>query len=75
MATYKASPSYVVSSGDIAVRFDVFGSYETEDAAEIAVLDALCPTWIKRVEDEDKPEESADKPAAKTPAPRKSSAK
>ncbi|MFC4103605.1 hypothetical protein [Paenibacillus xanthanilyticus] len=45
--------------------------YATEDADEIAVLDALVSDVV-RVEDEEVTEE---KPAAKAPAPRKASAK
>lgn len=67
MATYKASPFYNVKINDKAVSFDFSGTYATEDEAEIAALNALCPTWIKRV-DEAKTEEPAPKrrqPSAK----------
>lgn len=69
MAKYKAAPHYVISGG---IEFTAFGTYETEDADKIALLDSLAPLWITRV---DKPEEPAqvdeveaeDKPA-KAPA-------
>jgi len=67
MATYKAHPFYLVESGDVRINFDHCGDYETVDAAEIALIDALCPTWITRI---DSPEE---KPAPKAPARRANS--
>lgn len=92
MATYKSSPFYAVrTDGEIAITFDYFGSYETDNAEEIAVLDALVPTYIKRVDepkqpdapkkeqpkqDDSKPEGSAEKTEAPARKPaRKSSAK
>lgn len=75
MATYKAHPLYAVEAGDIRVNFDHSGNYETDDQAEIAALDALCPMWVTRVDEVEASEETADKPAAKAPTTRKSSAK
>ncbi|CDN42086.1 hypothetical protein [Paenibacillus sp. P22] len=74
MAKYEAHPLYGVVSGAVDVKFDHAGAYETEDAAEIAVLDALCPLWAARV-DEPQPEDEGEQPAKKAPAPRKPSAK
>ncbi|MOA42786.1 hypothetical protein D3C78_1648660 [compost metagenome] len=64
------------------VEFNAFGEYETDNAREIAMLDALVPAWIKRVDkaetpkkepeepkrDEEPAEEEATKPAPKTRA-------
>ncbi|WP_342480407.1 hypothetical protein NST07_25680 [Paenibacillus sp. FSL L8-0340] len=63
MAKYSASPFYSVVGG---IEFNVEGTYETESADEIALLDALSPTWIKQ----EAPEEAV-KPA---PKPRKAPA-
>lgn len=74
MAKYKASPQYTVG----AITFNAFGLYETDDAKEIAVLDALAPTWVSRIDEtkaaaketkepEDKTETTV-KPAAKPKA-------
>jgi len=68
MATYKATPGYSVAVGDNSVRFDWLGEYVTEDPAEIAVLDALAPTWIAKVSEEVAEEEDV-KPAARTRKP------
>ncbi|WP_339273728.1 hypothetical protein MKY59_21350 [Paenibacillus sp. FSL W8-0426] len=73
MAKYHASPRYMVGS----ITFDLHGNYETDNAEEIAQLEALVPTWIKRL-DEIKTEEPAEvtEPIAKAPAkPRRTSAK
>lgn len=72
MATYE-SPRYKELGFYVEGAFRKFsgGFYYTEDAAEIAALDAI--TDVVRVENE--PEESAEKPAPKAPAQRKSSAK
>lgn len=56
MAKYKAAPHYVISGG---IEFTAFGTYETEDAKEITLLDSLTPLWITRVDDGNKPEEPA----------------
>lgn len=55
MATYKASSFYEVKNGNSTIKFDWLGNYETADASEIKALDALVPTWIKRI---DEPEQS-----------------
>ncbi|WP_145412506.1 hypothetical protein [Paenibacillus xylanexedens] len=75
MAKYKAAPHYVISGG---IEFTAFGTYETEDAKEIVLLDSLAPLWITRVDDGNKPEEpaqveegTAEDKAAKAPAPTK----
>jgi len=52
MAKYTASPFYSVQSGKTDIRFNYVGEYETNDSKEISILDALCPTWIKRVAEE-----------------------
>lgn len=67
MAQYKAHPHYAIKVGDQTITFDYFGAYETDNQDEIAALDALCPTWLKRV-DEPKPE-NADEPEPKTEEP------
>ncbi|MBE3649195.1 hypothetical protein [Paenibacillus polymyxa] len=59
MAEYHASPRYSLDG----IEFDVSGVYVTEDAGEIARLDALVPTWISRI-DVKEPEEPK-KPRAK----------
>jgi hypothetical protein len=66
MAKYSASPLYSVASG---IEFSADGTYETEVAEEIALLDSLVPTWIKR-EDPEEPVKPALKPrkAANTSA-------
>ncbi|MEK3987998.1 hypothetical protein MHB77_32240 [Paenibacillus sp. FSL K6-3166] len=64
MAKYNASPLYSVAS---VIEFNADGTYETEVAEEIALLDSLTPTWIKRVDAEEVPEE----PVKPTPKPRK----
>ncbi|WP_010495074.1 hypothetical protein [Paenibacillus elgii] len=77
-AIYKADPFYEVEAGKMRLRFDYFGVYETDEQAEIDVLDALCPTWIKRAEDEVEPEEAAAEtavPAADETKPQTSRAK
>lgn len=71
MAKYQAAPFYEVDSGDVRIKFDFFGAYATDKADEIAVLDGLCPVWIKRVDEPSKPEE----PEAPAKPARKSSAK
>lgn len=63
---YKSLGFYV--NGELK-RFN-YGTYTTEDADEIAVLDAI--TDVKRVEDL---ETSEAKPATKAPAKRTASAK
>ncbi|ATO51027.1 hypothetical protein P4V86_15285 [Brevibacillus laterosporus] len=63
MANYKASPFYEVDSGNIRVKFGFFGTYSTEKADEITMLDALVPTWIKRTDDVTHTEEPAAQPA------------
>ncbi|WP_339306909.1 hypothetical protein [Paenibacillus sp. FSL R5-0519] len=76
MAKYKAAPHYVISGG---IEFTAFGTYETEDADKIALLNSLAPLWITRV---DKPEEPAqvdeveaeDKPVKAPAKPRKANA-
>ncbi|WP_427050377.1 hypothetical protein [Paenibacillus sp. TC-CSREp1] len=70
MAKYKAAPHYVISGG---IEFTAFGTYETEDAKEITLLDSLTPLWITRVDDGKKSEEHAqvDDKAAKAPTPTK----
>lgn len=68
MAKYKAAPHYVISGG---IEFTAFGTYETEDAKQIALLDSLAPLWITRVDDGKKPEEPAqvdEEPAEDKPA-------
>ncbi|EMT54719.1 hypothetical protein I532_03905 [Brevibacillus borstelensis AK1] len=72
MAQYKAHPAYAVNVGGRTIHFDYFGQYRTDDPKEIAVLDALCPTWIKRV---DEPEPKTEEPEAPAKPARKSSAK
>lgn len=71
MAKYKADPFYEIESGNVRVRFDYFGNYETDDKAEIEAIDALCPVWVKRI---DEPEEDA-APKATPATPKKPSAK
>lgn len=71
MAQYKAHPLYAVNIGGRTLHFDYFGQYSTDDPKEIAVLDALCPTWIKRVDEIEQKTEESEAPASK----RKSSAK
>jgi hypothetical protein len=76
VAKYTAAPHYVISGG---IEFTAFGTYETEDAEKIALLDSLAPLWITR---EDEPEEPAqvnevdaeEKPAKAPSKPRKASA-
>ena len=51
MAKYKASPHYDVSFDKRTVSFDINGEYETLDKDEIAALDKLVPTWIKRIDE------------------------
>lgn len=67
MAKYSASPLYSVASG---IEFNADGTYVTEVAEEIALLDSLAPTWIKREVPEDVPVKPAPKPrkAANTSA-------
>lgn len=47
MAIYNASPHYSVGG---EIDFGVTGVYETEDVDEIARLDSLVPTWVRRLE-------------------------
>jgi len=68
MAKYKASPHYDVTFDKRTVSFDINGEYETLDKDEIAALDKLVPTWIKRI-DEPEPEVSEEKPEVKEPKP------
>lgn len=76
MAKYKAAPHYVISGG---IEFTAFGTYETDDAEKIALLDSLAPLWITRV---DEPEDTAqvdeldaeEKPAKAPSKSRKASA-
>jgi hypothetical protein len=78
MAKYEAAPFYEIESGNVRVKFDFFGAYVTDNQDEIAVLDALCPTWIKRVDEPAKakgPEPKTEEPAPAPKAPRKSSGK
>lgn len=75
MAKYEAAPFYEIESGNVRVKFDFFGVYVTENQDEIAVLDALCPTWIKRVDEPAKPEPKTEEPEAPAKPARKSSAK
>ena len=73
MAKYKASPYYMV--GDI--QFDMHGEYATEKAEEIAALDELVPTWVRKVDEPKKVAEEPkepDEPKA-APKPRKASGK
>jgi hypothetical protein len=63
MAKYSAPPGYRVDAGVALIKFDYNGEYETSDDAHIAVLDALCPTWITRLDSE-----SETKPARKRTA-------
>jgi hypothetical protein len=63
MAKYHASPYYQVGS----VTFDMNGNYATDKAEEIAQLDALVPTWIKRVDEPVEETEEPQKPAPKAP--------
>ncbi|QDX93632.1 hypothetical protein EEL30_15805 [Brevibacillus laterosporus] len=65
MANYKASPFYEIDSGDVRVKFDFFGMYTTEKADQIATLDELVPTWIKRLDYEKQTEEPATQPVKK----------
>lgn len=51
MAKYKAEPFYSVNLGDQKVVFDYFGNYETDNEAQIEALNALCPKWIKCVDE------------------------
>ncbi|MCS1350317.1 hypothetical protein [Mechercharimyces sp. CAU 1602] len=50
MAKYKAHPNYTVLGKNGRIQFDYHGDYVTEDKEEIAALDALCPTWMKRID-------------------------
>lgn len=68
MAKYKAYPFYDINAGEVRVQFDFYGDYETEDDAEIAVIDALCPTWVTRVDGVVQSEEKAPKGSAKASA-------
>jgi hypothetical protein len=71
VAKYHASPRYKVG----AIIFDMHGEYATDQAEEVAQLDALVPKWIAK-EPEVKTEEKAPAPETKqAPKPRKSSAK
>lgn len=73
MAKYIATPGYTVAiDEEKTVRFGYHGDYETDDAAEITILDGLAPTWITKVDDGSKPEEPKAEPepkAAPKPAP------
>ena len=82
MVKYKAAPFYAIACGKSTLQFNYFGTYETDDEAEIEAIDALVPIWVtKDVEvaedaEETKPEEVTEpvvetKPASK----RKASAK
>lgn len=51
MITYQARPFYEVKIGKRTLSFDYHGIYETEDTAEIAVLDGLVPEYIRRTDD------------------------
>lgn len=74
MAQYKAQPFYAVEVGDRTITFDFFGAYETDKQDEVAVLDALCPVWVKRVDEPVTPEPKTEEPEASA-TKRKSSAK
>ena len=69
MAKYVSSPRYSVSD----MVFDANGVYETEDITEIKRLDALVPTWIRRIDEPEEPQkdekatEEPQKPAPKAP--------
>ncbi|SMO93007.1 hypothetical protein [Melghirimyces algeriensis] len=52
MAKYKAHPFYIVDSGRSRISFNHNGFYETQDRKEIDILDKLCPTWVKRLDDQ-----------------------
>lgn len=69
MAKYHASPYYQVGK----ITFDMNGNYATDKAEEITQLDALVPTWIKRVDEPaEVTKEQAEEPQKPAPkAPRK----
>lgn len=83
MAKYKGPQKYSVTINEKKTAvFDHKGEYETEDKAEIDALDALTPTWIKRIDEpKSEPEEpvatadTADEAPKKPAAKRKASAK
>lgn len=76
MAKYQSTPFYQVKHNDKTISFDYSGLYETDKQEEIEILDKLCPTWIKRV-DEPKPTKPAEEPSESKPkaTAKKSSAK
>lgn len=51
MVKYKAEPRYTVRSDDIRIAFNHVGEYETNNAAEIEVLDGLVPRYVRKVDD------------------------
>lgn len=75
MAKYKGRPHYSVRISDNKkIRFDHNGFYETSDAGEVEVLNALCPRYFSCVDEGKKEPKPEEKPKPKAPA-RKSSAK
>lgn len=65
MPKYAATPHYNVEARghNVNVKFDGAGKYETDDKAEIAVLDALVPVYVTKLDAEKAPAKakSADK--------------
>jgi hypothetical protein len=57
MAKYLAEPFYKVRiNKNKVVTFTHEGEFETDTKQEINVLDGLVPTWIKKLEKENKDE-------------------
>lgn len=65
MAKYKARPFYSVRYGAGDITFGLHGDYETNDAGEIKALDALCPRYIRRIDEPEKKAEVAKEAPAK----------
>lgn len=71
MAIYKCLPNYVYARAGVKIRFNLDGAYETNDPAEIALLDGLAPfiqaekaeTPAKDVKPEEPTEPEDSKPA------------
>lgn len=74
MARYKSEPKYMVRNDDIRITFDYAGEYETDNAAEIKILDGLVPRYMRKVDDESprvdpetKPDEKSESKPESTP--------
>lgn len=74
MAKYESAPNYTVKYGEEKrkiIDFNPYGKYETNDKAEIAVLNGLCPKYVTCVEAE-KPAQPKQQPASKPKPAQKS---